>query len=231
MAGTCRTRTRKAIKNGFTGAVKEATAQDLGPGGAFRSLYEQTMQRLDAASQYFFTDRYYGELLDGLGPNLLIAEVRDGAGTVVSAALLLRDGERLHYHLAGSSVEGMRMGSNNLMMWTATNYAAEQGLRQFHLGGGLTPRDDLFRFKSKFGGREVRYGVSGLIVDNELCQDRLQDRAEACGTTTDALVASNFFPPYRAGTARAQHLADTSQPAAAVDMPVRRTDPVKRATA
>jgi hypothetical protein len=179
MAGTCRTRTRKAIKNGYTGDVRPVASQDLASGGDFRRLYEQTMQRRDAAPMYFFSDSYYRELLDGLGPNLLLAQVRDRAGVAASSALLLRHGQRLHYHLAGSNVDDMRMGSNNLMMWTATQYAVEQGLRQFHLGGGIRQRDSLFRFKNTFGGRELKYEVTGLIIDHEL-------------------YATDYFPAYRA---------------------------------
>ena len=135
MEANCRNKARKALKNGYTGEVRQAD-QDLAPGGDFRRLYEKTMQRRDAAPLYFFSDNYYRELLDGLGSNLLIAEVRDRAGVVASSTLLMRHGQRLHYHLAGSNVDDARMGSNNLMLWTATQFAIEQGLRQFHLGEG-----------------------------------------------------------------------------------------------
>jgi Acetyltransferase (GNAT) domain len=202
MAGTCRTRIRKALKNGYVGDVRQASSQDFSPCGDFRRLYEQTMDRLDAAPLFFFSDTYYSELLDGLGPNLLIAEVRDPAGVPVSCALLMRHQQRLHYHLAGSNLDDARMGSNNLMMWTATQYTAERGLRQFHLGGGLDQRDGLFRFKHTFGGRELTYRVSGLIIDDDLYRAHTESRAKACDITTDTLSTSNFFPAYRGGTAR-----------------------------
>jgi hypothetical protein len=203
MVGTCRTRIRKALKNGYTGDVKKASSQDFAPGGDFRQLYEETMRRLDAEPLYFFSDLYYSELLDGLGPDLLIAEVRDPAGVPVSSALLMRHAQRLHYHLAGSKADDTRMGSNNLMMWTATQYAAQQGLLQFHLGGGLGERDGLFRFKHTFGGRELKYRVSGLILDQDLYRAHTEDRAMKCDTTTGTLLASDYFPAYRGGTVNA----------------------------
>jgi hypothetical protein len=70
--------------------------------------------------------------------------------------------QRIHGHLSCSDRDDARMGSNNLMFWTATQFAIDQGLRQFHLGGGVEPRDGLFRFKHTFGGRELEYSVSGL---------------------------------------------------------------------
>jgi serine/alanine adding enzyme len=197
MASTCRTWIRKALKNGYTGAVRPASSQELAPGGDFRRLYEQTMQRLGAARLYFFSDDYYTELLDGLGENLLIAEVQDKTGSPVSSALLMRHAHILHYHLSGSSPDDARMGTNNLMIWTATQFAIDQGLRQFHLGGGLDTRDSLFRFKHTFGGRELEYDVSGLIINPELYRVQTVNRAREIGTTSERLLASDYFPAYR----------------------------------
>jgi len=200
MEGNCRTATRKAQKNGYTGAVRQAEGTDLAPGGDFRHLYQQTMGRVEAARQYFFSDRYYQELSDGLGSNLFIAEVQDREGVVVSSALLMRHEQLLHYHLSGSSVDDARMGSNNLMIWTATQFAIGQGLRQFHLGGGVGPTESLFKFKRSFGGRELEYAVSGLIIDPGAYQGHVELRAKECNTTSDALLAPNYFPAYRGGS-------------------------------
>ena len=158
------------------------------------------MKRLDAASVFFFTDGYYKELLEGLGPKLLICEVRNAQGVPVSSALLMRHEHLLHYHLSGSSPDDSRMGSNNLMLWTATKYTVEQGLRQFHLGGGLDERDGLFHFKHTFGGRELGYDVSGLIIDHQAYEAHNQIRARECNISTQALQLFNFFPAYRGGT-------------------------------
>jgi hypothetical protein len=198
MKGDCRTKIRKARKNGYAGEVRPASREDLTTGGAFRKLYEETMQRLGAAPPFFFGDEYYEKLLDGLGANLLIADVRDKDGTVGSSSLLMRDSERMHGHLEGSSRDDARMGSNNLMVWTATEYAINQGLRQFHLGGGLHARDSLYMFKRSFGGRELEYAVSGLIVDDELYQAQVESHAKESNTTADGLFATKFFPAYRA---------------------------------
>jgi serine/alanine adding enzyme len=200
LVSTCRTRIRKALKNGYTADVRQAASQDLAPFSDFRRLYGGTMKRLDAAPPYFFSDQYYKELLECLGPNLLIAEVRDAQGVPASSALLMRHEHLLHYHLSGSNPDDARMGSNNLMIWTATQFTAEQGLSQFHLGGGLDRRDGLFHFKHTFGGRELGYDVSGLIIDHEHYQTLTEGRAQECGIRADELLRSNYFPPYRGGT-------------------------------
>lgn len=200
MEGNCRTKIRKAQKNGYTAEVRNAERRDLARGGDFRRLYDTTMQRLDAAPLYFFGDDYYTELFDGLSSNLFLAQVRDQNGVVVSADLLMRHGERLHGHLSGSNRDDARMGSNNLMIWSATQFAIDQGLRQFHLGGGVGPGDSLFKFKRSFGGRGLEYAVSGLVIDAEAYRVNVDSRAKECHTTSDELLASHYFPAYRGGS-------------------------------
>jgi serine/alanine adding enzyme len=200
MAGSSRTKIRKALKNGYTGDVRPARREDLTAGSDFRRLYEQTMQRVDAEPVYFFGDDYYSELFDGLGSNLFIAEVRDWHGVVASSDLLICHGQRLHGHLAGSSREDARMGSNNLMIWAAAQFAIYQSLAQFHIGGGVSADDSLFKFKRSFGGRQLEYGISGLIIDPAAYQDHVKARAKECDTTADSLLSANFFPAYRGGS-------------------------------
>ncbi|MDQ1537571.1 MAG: hypothetical protein QOE58_1964 [Actinomycetota bacterium] len=205
LAGACRNQVRKALKNGYTGDVRTASSQDLTPCGDFRRLYDQTMHRLHAAPLYRFTEEYYRRLLEGLGADLLIAEVRDQLGTVASSMLLMRHDHRLHGHLSGSNWDDARMGANNLLTWIATEFTVDQGLRQFHLGGGIRQRDGLFKFKRTFGGLELEYGVTGLIVDPRCYQVHIEKRAADCRTTSEELLASNYFPAYRGGTSEPVH--------------------------
>lgn len=200
MEGNCRTKIRKAQKNGYTGDVRQAERQDLRQGSDFRRLYEQTMQRVNAAPLYFFGEDYYAALFDGLGSDLFIAEVRDSEGDVVSSDLLMRHAHRLHGHLSGSNRDDARMGSNNLMIWITIRFTIDQGLHQFHIGSGVRPYDSLFKFKRSFGGRELSYGVSGLIIDDKQYNAQVNHRAKECDTTSHALLGANYFPAYRGGT-------------------------------
>lgn len=198
MAGRCRTAIRKAIRLGYTAEVRHATPRDLAVGNEFRTLYEQTMRQRSAAASYFFTDRYYSALLHGLGDALLIAEIRDSDGNVASSALLLRDASFLHYHLSGSSTTGARMGANNFLLWSAARFGVNEGLQSLHLGGGVAPRDSLFRFKQSFGGRELNYSASGLVVDSEGYLSAVRRRAAESSIPAQKLLSSTYFPAYRA---------------------------------
>lgn len=199
LRSTCRTRIRKAEKSGYTGRVRATAPSDLESGSDFRTLYEGTMQRVGADPVYYFADAYYAALLQALGSNLLMSEVIDGDGRVVSACLLMRHAGRMHYHLAGSRPDDARRGTNNLMMWLGIRYAIAENLHHFHIGAGATSRDGVFRFKATFGGREATYDVSGAVLDEKRYDELVRLRAENCGVAVDELAATGFFPAYRAG--------------------------------
>jgi hypothetical protein len=209
LRSTCRTRIRKAEKSGYSGRVRKSTPSDLVPGSDFRRLYEQTMHRVQADPVYFFPDTYYEALFGALGPALLISEVVDSYGEVVSACLLIQHGGRMHYHLAGSRREDARAGTNNLMMWLGIRFAIDKGLKHFHLGAGATARDSVFRFKATFGGREAAYDVSGAVIDEQRYGERVGRRAQECGVTVEVLEGAGFFPAYRAAPPASQPKSST----------------------
>jgi len=195
MEGRSRTAVRKALRSGLTADLREATIDDLAPGAPFRRLYSETMARLGAADNYQFSDLYFEELMGGMSERLLLATVTDALGTVGAAALFMRHAARLHYHLSGSTPDAARLGANNLMLWHAIESA---GAEIVHLGGGVSPRDHLYRFKRSFGGAELNYRVTGYVLDHGTYTDLLERRANELSIPTHILLQTRHFPPYRA---------------------------------
>jgi serine/alanine adding enzyme len=198
MEGRARTAIRKAEKAGLTARVREVVPADLIAISDFRRLYEATMVRVGSNPKYLFADQYYGQLLDGLGPALLMAEVRDADGAVVACSLVMVHNERAHYHLAGSSPEGARMGANNLLVWTIIRWAAEHGKSVVHLGGGLTADDKLFAFKKSFGGHRAEFWTGTAVLDEDRYRRLIDNRSARLGVPRQKLTSSSFFPLYRA---------------------------------
>ncbi|MCW3839612.1 GNAT family N-acetyltransferase [Micromonospora yasonensis] len=197
MAGRSRTAVRKARRVGLEAAIRPAGTEDLAAGSPFRRLYELTMRRVGSSPGYLFPDRYYRQLLGGLGKSLLITEVRDPGGSVVAAALVLRHADRVHYHLAGSEPAGARDGANNLLLWTVLSWAADAGHRHVHLGGGVRPDDGLFQFKCAFGGRRTEFWTGALVLDAARYDALVARRAAALHRPVAELLTSGFFPAYR----------------------------------
>jgi len=198
MHGRSRTAIRKAEREGLNARVVMERPLSLGPESGFRNVYGIAMERVGATAAHLHEDEYYERLSNAEDVDLHLVEVRDADDDVVAAALLLIDEEAVHYHLSGSVVEAARNGANNLMIWTAMKWAAGEGHKRFHLGGGTSRADGLFRFKASFGGMTMPFLVGRLIVRPEAYGSLVTERARQLGVRPRLLQEGSFFPAYRA---------------------------------
>jgi hypothetical protein len=147
----------------------------------FIELYEQTMARVGASTDYFFD----GETLRALTTLEEMSLVRAGSvDAPFGAALFLRSGADLFYFLGASSSE-RPAGTNNAIFDAAIRYGQSLGLRMLHLGGGS---ESLRSFKSQIASGSVPYYVLLRVVDEE----RYSAVCEACGAAGAAQ-----FPAFR----------------------------------
>ncbi|MCL2470236.1 MAG: GNAT family N-acetyltransferase [Propionibacteriaceae bacterium] len=197
MTGRSRTAIRQARKHGLTAQVVALDASISRPDHAFRYLYDLSMRRLHAGQEYFFSDDYFHRCFEVLGDCTRLAVVKDAEATIVAAALLFVDGERLHYHLSASNLGAAHRGANNLLLWTAAEWGNQKGLKWFHLGGGTRPNDSLFSFKASFGGQRCHYLVGTVIVDSDRYHALTAERAHSLGCEVTDLLATKYFPAYR----------------------------------
>lgn len=195
----CRSRIRKAQRVGLSACVRRASAEDLHGGSPFRTLYAQTMHRVGAAPDYVFADAYYTALRNGVGSNLMIAQVREPDGEVVAAALVLVHRERVHYHLAGSDKSAGAGCANNLLIWAILQWAVENGRSVMHFGGGVRPGDTLFRFKSTFGGTRTPVWHGSAVIDQPAYDALVGERATTLRMSAQELHECGYFPAYRHG--------------------------------
>jgi hypothetical protein len=171
---------RKAIRSGLV-CEQTASPEDV---GAFRALYEETMDRIGASSYYYFTDAYFRQLFVGLGDGVKLFVVR-GGGDIVAAALFLDHGERIHYHLAGSDTAHRDAAPGNLLLHTVAEWGRNLGYRWLHLGGGITasPDDPLLRFKASLSKLRLPFRVGKRVHNREvydgLCSQWMRGRSMA----------------------------------------------------
>ncbi len=198
MQGRARTAVRKAERLGMMGAVEPAADENIVGGSPFRSLYEDTMHRVEAASHHFYPDAYYLMLREALRDRLQLVSVRNAEGGIVAAALLLVDDDVVHYHLSGSEPSEARNGANNLLIWTILQWSANHGYARAHLGGGTSAEDSLYKFKASFGGSILPFTVGKAIIDSARYGELVDSRAATLGANSELLTASGYFPAYRA---------------------------------
>jgi hypothetical protein len=197
MEGRARTEVRKARNQELTTQVRPLEREDVRAGAPFRTLYEATMQRVDAGERYYFSDEYFDGLsIMGSGGSQLATVSHQGG--VVSAAIILRHQSRAHYHLSGSDRDAARSGANSLMIWAVMEWCHAQQITAFHLGGGVSESDGLARFKRSFGGEALDFHVGCAVLNAAEYEKRTEERARALGVTVEALEATGYFPAFRA---------------------------------
>lgn len=198
MSGRARTAVRKANKTGMTAEVRSASQDSLGAGSAFRMLYESTMNRIGASSHHVYEESYYSTLLSRLSDRVFVVDVTTLEGKPAASAMILLDGDVVHYHLSGSDPHAARSGANNLLLWTILEWSARQGFESVHLGGGVSAGDSLFRFKESFGGESRDFWVGRAIIDHERYAELVNMRAGLLGVTVAQLESTGYFPTFRA---------------------------------
>jgi hypothetical protein len=168
---------RKAVNNDLV-CEEAATDETL---GAFKNIYRQTMDRIEAGRYYHFSEIYFEHLCESLGEKVKLFVVRDD-NQIVAAALFLQHGDTIHYHLSGADERYREASPTNLLLHTVAQWGQRHSLRWLHLGGGRTsdPNDGLLRFKSSISKLRTPFYVGNRVHDDaaytRLCSEWMQKR-------------------------------------------------------
>lgn len=159
-------------------------------------LYHDTMRRVGANPQYYFSGEYFQGLQRALGPRLLLAHVRNPDGLLVASGMFTICSGMVQSHLAGSNLDEDGADASKLLLHQMRGWAKEQGWAQFHLGGGVGGRNgSLFWFKSNFSSSRAPFHTWRLIVDEPAYAKLCRQWEKIHGTRPDA--ADGYFPAYR----------------------------------
>jgi len=181
------------------GVGVERVALDAQNFAEFERLYAMTMARHGAADRWYFPEGYFRTCARLLGPDRVALFFARVDGALASAYLLLHDSGIAYYHFGGSDDAFFHLRPNNLLLHETALWARRAGDRIYHLGGGVTAREDdsLLRFKSGFGGSAATLCTYGRVHDrasyDRLCELKLAHERAALGTTLE----SDYFPLYR----------------------------------
>ena len=162
---------RKAQKNGVT--VFHDKGEHL---SEFVAIYEATMEHNEASRYYYFENSYYQYLIEHMRDNIEFF-YSCYEGRIIGASLFFFNEEYMHYHLSGMYAQYRHLAATNLLLYEASLWASEKGIRLLHLGGGIEADDSLFGFKKQFNknGRLPFY-VGRIIFDKEAYQELLRFR-------------------------------------------------------
>lgn len=165
---------RKALKNEVQIIRKPLSEYEF-----FASMYLQTMQRDGATEYYYFKKEFFDALTELSEYGQIFYALRQEQP--IAAGIILYNQSFAHYHLSGGFAEGREFSPMNLLLYEAALWASRQGIKSFHLGGGIQAEDNLFRFKkqfNKFG--KLPFWVGRTIFDSEKYQELCRIRKQIC---------------------------------------------------
>ncbi len=192
--------TRRDFRNPINRMERQGFRFELDPAGRqlgeFVKIYHETMLRVRADPNYFFSEEYFYGLQSALGAGFMLAHVRNPAGEIVSSGIFTTCSRIVQYHLSGNSLGGAGADGSKFLLHGIRQWAREQGFDYFHLGGGVGAKNDsLFMFKSGFSSGRATFHTWRLVVDEPVYQ-RLCRKWEA----QHQMLADSprgYFPAYR----------------------------------
>lgn len=188
-----RTKINKLKRAGFTttiGSMDEYL-------NVFIDIYQETMDRVNASSGYYFTRDYFNRLGEALGDRLKICVVETN-GRIVAASLITEFSGIVQYHLGGTRTEFLPQSPTTIMFNQIVEWAKQRNNRYLNLGGGLGGnRDSLFHFKAGFSEIVKSFTIVKSIVNEDIYKHLIHLRAESFGLTISEINKTSFFPAYR----------------------------------
>ena len=161
----------------------------------FIKIYNQTMDRDHVEEYYYFSDGFYQSIAMRLkGKYKLFYAVYEDK--IIAMSIILFVNRQVHYHLSGSLFEYRNLNPSNLLLYKVACWAAKQGYKTFHMGGGVgSSIDNLYKFKQSFNRNSCnQFSISKIIHNLEAYDDVLSYRK--CNDENFD-KESFFFPLYR----------------------------------
>lgn len=183
---------RKAEKNGIT--IEHGQGMDLFD--KFIEIYNATMDKDHAEEYYYFKRPFYESIHNDLRDNYEMFYAMYEGKPIAMSIMIYANG-RLNYHLSGSDIEYRNLAPSNLLLYKAALWGCEQGMKTFHLGGGVgSGEDNLYKFKAAFNKvSDYQFSIGKQIFDQQKYDELVMIRRESDPNFDET---SHYFPLYRA---------------------------------
>lgn len=182
---------KKLRRKGFKFWLDEADHYD-----DFVTIYEQTMNRLNASEYYYFSKWYFDRLFEMVGNRIHLATVTAPGGDVAAGGIITDFNGVMQSHLTATKTDYLKEAPSKLMFDGIVHWAAGTHRKYFHLGGGLNSKEDsLYRFKKGFSSIKNQFSTLRIIHDkqryNNLNYIALQENGQ------QKFADPHYFPLYR----------------------------------
>ena len=146
---------RKAERAGYTFTFDKVKPGDLNATGVFRTMYNSTMDSVNASDYYYFNNAYFDQVEKI--PTVYIATVF--SDKPVGCALFFVYKNYIHYHLSANTRDSNCI--TDFLLNRVIEYCLSHlpDVNIIHLGGGITDNDHLARFKQRICPNEYNYEI------------------------------------------------------------------------
>lgn len=159
---------------------------------AFKAIYFENMDRVQAKKYYYFSDAYFNKIINSTDfkSEILLAVHRE-TGDIIAGCQFITTNGIVQYHLSGTKSEYLHLTPTKFLIDEMRIIATQRGQKFFNLGGGLggSDNDSLFHFKSSFSKDFKEFDLWKFIINEEVYNDLVVKRG--------INQTSDFFPLYR----------------------------------
>lgn len=162
--------------------------------GDFLRIYYSTMDRTNAAKDYYFDEAFYRKI-NSMVENAVYFYT-SYQGKIISTELVIYGAENAYSYLGGTDRNYFDVRPNDFLKFEIIKWCKEKGLKNFVFGGGYGSDDGIFQYKTSFAPNGIVNFYIGKKIFNkekylELCSLRgLNANIEAS--------YEGYFPRYRA---------------------------------
>jgi len=160
----------------------------------FLHIYDETMDRNNADSYYYFGRKYFEDIASLLPYNFMYFHVVKN-GKVVSTELVLCSEDYAYSFLGGTLTDYYEFRPNDFLKNEIIKWCNKTGRKKFILGGGYHKDDGIYKYKRCFTpDPDVPFYVGRYIFDKNI-----YDKAVAARKAEDSSFTgeSGYFPLYR----------------------------------
>lgn len=195
--GVCRGHRSSINKARSIGVTIERRRPDDEGLNTFQEIYNETMKRNKANSQWYLPPNYFRNCVKCLTESHTSLFNAMYGGQIIASYLILHGFQTAYYHFGGSREEDFKLRANNLLIYEIAIWAKKKGYKWFHLGGGIHPNDGVYRFKAGFSKKQT-----GLYSSNNIHNQKKYNQICAIKKSWDfshhiKSIQTNFFPAYK----------------------------------
>ena len=164
----------------------------------FINLYYKNMCRVNATKDYFFSKKYFVDLVNSkdFKTDILLA-IHNETKKIIAGAMFVKKNNIVQYHLSGSDERYLNLNPIKMLIDEMRIRATQENYQYYNLGGGLGGcEDSLFKFKSGFSKDFKKFELWKYIVDTPE-YEQLTSKKQLNGKTSDHNSSNIYFPSYR----------------------------------